>query len=1264
MLKFGVLLLVSLLPLLAVAQEAVTVTVPAETAGINGFRVNWDKPFPGSLAFDAVHRSLLVRFPGAAEKIAEQVNKHYAIAKVELVLPFKETELYTNQPGINQYNQRLSFGCDELYKKVQPQWHAVAWPLRQPWSADTNLGPTYNASINGAGYWGKFGAQDEKTDRFPHQFGPTEVSYLKPEGRMDLSALLADAGYGHTLAERLRRLSDCGLMLKKWEVYDFRFRKSGDGAYEWGVATGGRGIVLNAPSLVITFQPAPNVPAIGALNTATDIPALAKTLREKKTGGAPTATMPSPEELAKLIDRYAIRQPAWMPAWQWARVQELDKLGGGYRMPADPAKFAKWIDEILADPPRYWNGWDVPDRLLTWYLYKDALPVPVQEHIKNYWSAWIMPDRPTSELTHAQAVEIYWHGKNKYYDETGDWRGNSTFFRDGYCYQMSTMNFNHTAAMGALLGGNIVGSAWAMEDGRHGLEYWPLRTWCWYDGSTQESVDHYYFGLTLSDQKMFADFGPTHLDRMMGQIMLAKSVEELTSAYHPALKRFIASSTRTSTPEYLLATQDGLQHIVHTLSHSGALHDLGNPNVPAKAPVIGQDTPPGRIAEQSATGPWAPEWVANMVDEKPIPYEMTNTYTMWGGHRANPLWRRTYLGKHYGLASTDVYDSVVPILGQWRREDKPVQNVQELGTMVMRYGVNTTPLVNATFGWMHPLGCQAALQHKNKLVVITSPYNNGSVKELAKDGLRSLQSTIAFFNYQSPLTWEIYVDGQKVTALPFTCKQGQRITIKDGVTYIGIIPLPATDLGRSAEVTLSVGTPQKWNGDWQAALVIDSYNLKSDTPVANPDWTAYDRAYGGFVYEFGDVTEYRDFAAFQRHLQESTLTTNWEADKLAYHVVYTSGKDVIEVGAKTNYESGSTTNLFTERKVNGAWPYLPKGIERDTTLTQQGTTGKLLKNGATLTTEPGRMAYLQTEPISDTYAGFNALPDPSFFRLEAPGGVVVTADGRLGLARIIVCPKDGRIQLDHEIKADQTGSDIATALVVFGLKSKPVVERNGSVRTDSVAATVEGKSAWLIPLTDGLAPAVLQAVPARFTHAQAVFTMDNRPDTSQTMLKDWKLVGPFDNANGNGFDAVYGPEKDVTLAAYPGLGGKAVSWQRVKSAAPLGAGSINPLNRFGVNENACAYALTKIVSDRERNVTLFTGSDDTITVWVNGKKVLAKNLSRAAVPDSDHADITLKKGENILLVKVCQNGGGWEFYLRLGDEFGLPVSGLTYGVGE
>ena len=33
-------------------------------------------------------------------------------------------------------------------------------------------------------------------------------------------------------------------------------------------------------------------------------------------------------------------------------------------------------------------------------------------------------------------------------------------------------------------------------------------------------------------------------------------------------------------------------------------------------------------------------------------------------------------------------------------------------------------------------------------------------------------------------------------------------------------------------------------------------------------------------------------------------------------------------------------------------------------------------------------------------------------------------------------------------------------------------------------------------------------------------------------------------------------------------------------------------------------------------------------------------------------------------VKVCQGNGGWQFCLRVADEFGVPVEGLGYETGR
>ncbi|WP_369669076.1 hypothetical protein, partial [Enterococcus faecium] len=93
-------------------------------------------------------------------------------------------------------------------------------------------------------------------------------------------------------------------------------------------------------------------------------------------------------------------------------------------------------------------------------------------------------------------------------------RGRASFFRDGYNFAVSTQNFNHTAPMGALLGGAMIGGAYPMGDGRHGLEALPLRFWAFLDGTSQEMLDPYYLSITLSAQKMFADFAPEPVDRL------------------------------------------------------------------------------------------------------------------------------------------------------------------------------------------------------------------------------------------------------------------------------------------------------------------------------------------------------------------------------------------------------------------------------------------------------------------------------------------------------------------------------------------------------------------------------------------------------------------------------------------------------------------------------------------------------------------------------------------------------------------------------
>ena len=1257
----------------------------SQTAGISG--QEWDKTFTNALTVDAVHRSVLVRFPGAAEAIKAKLESGLAIEKAELLLEYTGHELspkgYTSRSGM----------MEPKVKADPPTWHVVATALRRPWTTDVKTGPTFNAFLAGAGYWTKYGAQDPQTDRFPTRFEPAEVSLANPTGRVDVTAVLTDPAFGRELGQRLREIEEHGFLLRKLETYDIRYKDPGGNAYEWEVPTGGNGLSFKPPQLLITFKPGPK--ATVTLPPPTDLAELTSKLKADGSGGKPTAVMPSPEQIKAFAEQVAVHQPAWMPDWQWQRVQELRKIGGGVEFASgfesgDPKQYGKAIKEILMTLPRYWKGWGIQDDLLLWYLYGQVLPEPVKDDIKLYWESWLMPDRLTKDLLHPMSL-----AQPAYWQRTHDWRGCAAFFRAGFNDVISTMNFNHTAAMGALLGGHIIGSDNAMADGRHGLEYLPLRLWAWADGTTQESIDHYYFSITLGAQKMFADFGPTPLDRLMGQAILAKSVEELTSSYHPGLRHFVNTSGRTAL-SFLFVTQGGLEHIVHTLSHQGTLHDVGNKAINGMT-LFDYNAPAGRIALQTLAGPWAPEWAANMVDEKPLPYEMTTTAKEWGHFAATPLWKRSYLGHHYGMASIDISRSEsVPVLVQWRRTADPVTTVQQAGTLLIRYGNNTTELLTEHGGNVSAQGGSVAtLQHKNKMIVLGSPLdlrNQTDLLHKADPGkITSLQTTIGLFNFQSNATWELYVDEQPVTTLPAAVKAGQRITLKDGVSFLGLIPLPSTDLGRTAEVVISADAPSEEmqsGGKVKPALVINQYNYKAAVPLtqAKADLVAVDRAYGGFAIEVSDATEYADFAAFQRHLKEAKLKTTWDDPAHTLQVGYTSGTDTFEVAYRPEYqvyfnEGIPTDQCFPVRKVNGQWPYLPAGMDRDSSLTQQGSTGRLDKNGATLRCEPGRMAYLQTEPISGTYAGFNPLPDLTFWSLSIPGDVSVKADGRVGLLRVAVRPRENKVWVDYDLKPEQQGSELATALLVFGLKAAPTVERNGKpLAGKPLAVTLDGHTAWAIPLLEDAPALDAKAIETRYQRIQPACALLGDTTQHKVFLHDWYVVGPFPNANypetlWTGAAVAYPPEQKVDLeASYTGIDrvtntevAATVRWKRLlaPNQPALGEGPANLAPHLNPNKCITAYAYTTITSDRQRPVTFYTGSDQRLTVWLNQRQVLDRHDYRSAGPDQDQVAVNLEPGKNTVLLKLANGGEGCSFYFRVGDEYGLPLTnGIGYGVAQ
>src|SRR6185503_11958030 len=173
----------------------------------------------------------------------------------------------------------------------------------------------------------------------------------------------------------------------------------------------------------------------------------------------------------------------------------------------------------------------------------------------------------------------------------------------------------------------------------------------------------------------------------------------------------------------------------------------------------------------------------------------------------------------------------------------------------------------------------------------------------------------------------------------------------------------------------------------------------------------------------------------------------------------------------------------------------------------------------------------------------------------------------------------------------------------------------------------------------------------------------------------WQFIGGFDNAGGQGFAKVYPPEQKVDLQAkYKGKGNADIAWQQ-KDFPDGTVHSFLPVLPAPLQMESVTYLYREIDCETPAEVPASFGSDDTLTVWLNGKQLIAENVGRGAAPDQNLAKLALVKGKNQLLLKICNGAGEHGFYFSakepevaggagpawadVTDKAGLGVDGLA-----
>ena len=151
------------------------------------------------------------------------------------------------------------------------------------------------------------------------------------------------------------------------------------------------------------------------------------------------------------------------------------------------------------------------------------------------------------------------------------------------------------------------------------------------------------------------------------------------------------------------------------------------------------------------------------------------------------------------------------------------------------------------------------------------------------------------------------------------------------------------------------------------------------------------------------------------------------------------------------------------------------------------------------------------------------------------------------------------------------------------------------------------------------------------------------PIGSKITLGDWHAAGPFTAEHGNlAFYKVYEPEtKDVNTGDTFEVNGKTIKWEKQTHWVD------EQVHNDIVGESSATYIFRNIASVTQQKALLYIGSNDALKVWVNGTELLTKNVQRDAAADQEQVQVTLKPGNNALLLKVVNYSGPSGFYFRM-----------------
>lgn len=175
---------------------------------------------------------------------------------------------------------------------------------------------------------------------------------------------------------------------------------------------------------------------------------------------------------------------------------------------------------------------------------------------------------------------------------------------------------------------------------------------------------------------------------------------------------------------------------------------------------------------------------------------------------------------------------------------------------------------------------------------------------------------------------------------------------------------------------------------------------------------------------------------------------------------------------------------------------------------------------------------------------------------------------------------------------------------------------------------------------------------------------NGKPD-AEGFIRDWLVLAPFAVPGAAGADEIdkrqFAEEAEPKAAkdgATQKVGDKELTWKKV--AAPQFYIDFKELHP-STSEYVVGWAVAYVVSpDEKSGLTLRMNSNDQGKVYLNGKELVRFADTRTLEKDAEDtaANVTLKKGVNVVVLKVVNEENNWQGSVRFTDAAGKPVTDL------